>query len=224
MHTLVRFRSETPVSLLSSRARAEQGLDPVRLLGPIVIRATQHPLNPVEGPVLTTARTERGGFEMAFGMRTKKSRVPINEALDGRSSAPGETYLDPGSVLQTKRGSLVVERSTPHGDRWRVQFGGVGERNAAEALRGTELFAEPIDDPDALWIHELIGASVELEDRSPVGRIASVESAGASDLLVLEDGRMIPLAFVVDKHGSAREGFFVVVDPPPGLLNDAESV
>ncbi len=130
-----------------------------------------------------------------------------------------------GSVLQLNSGrALTVTTSAPHSDRWRVRFAEVPDRTAAEALHGAELFAEPIDDPDALWIHELIGASVELADRSPVGRIGAVESAGASDLLVLEDGRMIPLAFVVEKHGSAVEGFYVVVDPPPGLLDEAESV
>ncbi len=130
-----------------------------------------------------------------------------------------------GSILRLASGRmLTVATSAPHNDRWRVRFTEVPDRTAAEALHGAELFAEPIDDPDALWIHELIGAAVELPDQTPVGRIASVESAGASDLLVLEDGRMIPLAFVVGKHGSSAEGFRVVVDPPPGLLDDAESV
>lgn len=130
-----------------------------------------------------------------------------------------------GSALQTASGRvLTVATSAPHNDRWRVRFAEVPDRTAAEALHGAELFAEPIDDPDALWIHELIGAAVALADRSPVGRIAAVESAGASDLLVLEDGRMIPLAFVVEKHGTAVDGFCVMVDPPPGLLDDAESV
>lgn len=130
-----------------------------------------------------------------------------------------------GSVLQLASGrALTVTTSAPHNDRWRVRFAEVPDRTAAEALHGAELFAEPIDDPDALWIHELIGAIVELEDRSSVGRIAAVESAGASDLLVLEDGRMIPLAFVIKKFGSAADGFRVSIDPPQGLLEDADAV
>lgn len=128
-----------------------------------------------------------------------------------------------GSVLWLASGrSLTVSSSAAHNDRWRVRFVEVPGRTAAEALHGAELFAEPIDDPDALWIHELIGASVEMPDRSPVGRIASVESAGASDLLVLDDGRMIPLVFVIKKFGSAADGFGVTIDPPRGLLEDAD--
>lgn len=130
-----------------------------------------------------------------------------------------------GSVLTLGSGRLLtVSTSSPHNDRWRVRFTEVPDRTAAEALHGAELFAEPIEDPDALWVHELIGASVELVDGSAVGKIASVESAGASDLLVLEDGRMIPLVFVLENSGSAADGFRVILNPPPGLLDDSESV
>ena len=130
-----------------------------------------------------------------------------------------------GSTLWTASGrTLTIVTSAPHNDRWRVRFAEVLDRNAADVLHGSELFAHPIEDPDALWVHELIGARVELPDGSSVGRVASVESAGASDLLVLDDGRMIPLAFVVANDGSAIDGFRVVIDPPPGLLDDTESV
>ena len=133
--------------------------------------------------------------------------------------------VDVGSTLWLASGRpLTVSSSAPHNDRWRVRFTDVPDRTTAEALHGAELFAEPIDDPDALWIHELIGAFVEMPDGSPVGRIASVESAGASDLLVLDDGRMIPLVFVIKKFGSAADGFGVTIDPPLGLLEDAEAV
>lgn len=130
-----------------------------------------------------------------------------------------------GAVLALSSGrTLTVSASSPHNDRWRVRFAEVPDRTAAEALHGAELFAEPIDDPDALWVHELIGAEVELPDGNAVGRVSSVESAGASDLLVLDDGRMIPLVFVLRKSGSGADGFVVVVDPPQGLLNDADAV
>ncbi len=130
-----------------------------------------------------------------------------------------------GSVLTLASGRrLTVSSSAAHNDRWRVRFADVPDRTAAEVLHGAELFAEPIEDPEALWIHELIHASVELPDGTSVGSVASVESAGASDLLVLDDGRMIPLVFVVATSGSLADGFRVVIDPPPGLLDDADAV
>jgi 16S rRNA processing protein RimM len=130
-----------------------------------------------------------------------------------------------GTVLTTASGRLLtISFSAAHQDRWRVRFEGVADRNAAELLHGTEVFAAPIDDPDALWIHELIGAAVTLTDGSPVGTVASVESAGASDLLILNDGRMIPLVFVVTHERDSSGTFVVVVDPPVGLLDDTEAV
>lgn len=75
------------------------------------------------------------------------------------------------------------------------------------------MLAEPIEDPDALFVHDLIGAEVvEVSGRSH-GHVASVEANPASDLLVLESGALVPLVFVV-----GRELGRLVVDPPAGLL------
>ena len=131
-----------------------------------------------------------------------------------------------GSVLQLASGRLLkITSSAAHQGRWRVRFETVPDRNAADLLHGAELFAEPIDDPDELWIHELIGAYVTLPDGSPVGMVSSVEGNIASDLLLLDDGRMIPLVFVVS-HGRAAPDapFVIVVDPPVGLLDGDAAV
>jgi 16S rRNA processing protein RimM len=121
----------------------------------------------------------------------------------------------PGSVLESPAGSLEVARSSPHQGRWIVAFVGVGDRNAAEALRGTPLSAEPIGDEGELWVHELIGAEVVDVAGRAHGRVDAVEANPASDLLVLEDGRLVPMTFVVESSAGR-----VVVDVPPGLLDD----
>ncbi|HEX2040698.1 MAG TPA: ribosome maturation factor RimM [Acidimicrobiales bacterium] len=120
----------------------------------------------------------------------------------------------PGTSLSTERGPLVVERSSPHQGRWIVRFEGVGDVDTAESLRGVVLSAEPLEDPDALWVHELVGAEVVGVDGAAHGRVVAVEANPASDLLVLEGGGLVPLRFVVS-HGEGR----VVVDPPVGLLD-----
>lgn len=122
--------------------------------------------------------------------------------------------LAPGTVLSADRGPLEVLRSSPHQHRWIVAFAGVTDRDGADALRGTTLRAEPLSDPDALWVHELIGAEVveQVGNRS-LGRVAAVEANPASDILVLEEGGLVPLRFVVE-HSPGR----VVVDVPAGLL------
>lgn len=121
--------------------------------------------------------------------------------------------LEAGSVLDTDAGPLQVVQAHAHGERWVVTFAGVDSLEQAEDLRGRMLRASPIDDPEELWVDELIGA--EAVDRSGrrLGRIETVEANPASDLLVLTGGAMVPLSFVLDR----REGL-VVVDPPPGLL------
>ncbi len=121
--------------------------------------------------------------------------------------------MAPGSSLYTPGGPLEIVRSSPHGRRWIVAFGGVADREGAESLRGLVLSAPPLEDPDALWVHELVGAEVVGPDEQPYGRVREVEANPASDLLVLDDGGLVPLRFVVS-HEPGR----VVIDPPAGLL------
>lgn len=138
----------------------------------------------------------------------------------------GETVVDlvsnrverlaPGSVLDSDAGALVVTRSRPFQGRWLVFFDGVHDRPSADALRGVVLRAEPMDDdPEALWVHELVGAEMSrASDGVSVGRVVSVVSNPASDLLELDDGHLVPVRFVV-----AHEKGRVVVDAPDGLFD-----
>jgi 16S rRNA processing protein RimM len=120
----------------------------------------------------------------------------------------------PGAVLHAPDRLLTVAASRPHQGRWIVTFEGIPDRNAAESLRDTVLSAEPLDDPDELWVHELVGAAVVGVDGEAYGTVESVEANPASDLLVLDGGGLVPLTFVVEQ-GDGR----VVVDIPEGLLD-----
>lgn len=130
--------------------------------------------------------------------------------------------VSPGSILRTDRGrTLVIEASAPHQHRWRVRFEGVNDRNGADALHGAELYGEPLDVPGELWVHELLGAEVFHVDGRRLGVVEAVEANPASDLLVLDGERLIPLTFVVEQTpASAEEPVRVVVDPPAGLLDE----
>ena len=77
------------------------------------------------------------------------------------------------------------------------------------------LLAEPIDDPDTLWIHELIGCRVRSQDGVDRGVVESVQANPASDLLVLDSGALVPLRFVV---GEPADGV-IAVDVPDGLFD-----
>jgi 16S rRNA processing protein RimM len=124
----------------------------------------------------------------------------------------------PGSVLHTAGGDLEVVGSRPFSatgvGRWIVTFRGVSDRAASEALRGAVLSAPPIDDPEALWVHDLIGATVVDAAGATLGTVTSVEANPASDLLVLSSGALVPLRFVTGSVAGR-----VTVDLPAGLLD-----
>ena len=122
--------------------------------------------------------------------------------------------LAPGTVLSTPRGPLEVLRSSAHQKRWIVAFAGVDDHAGAERLRGAVLSADPIDDPDELWVHQLVGSEVVDQAGTTHGAVVAVEANPASDLLVLEGGGLVPLRFVV-----STEPGRVVVDAPPVLLD-----
>lgn len=131
--------------------------------------------------------------------------------------------LVPGTRVTLDRADrrvLEVVAARPHHERWIVTFAGLASREDADAVRGSVLLAEPLDhgdDPDALWIHELIGAEVLDVEGVSHGTVVTVLDNPASDILELDSGRLVPLTFVVE-HGPGR----VVVDVPPGLLTDVD--
>jgi 16S rRNA processing protein RimM len=172
------------------------------------------PGNHAEPPLLEVGRIVR-----AHGIRGEV----VVEAVSNRPDR-----FAAGSELVAGDGRLVVVRATPHGGpapagrpalaRWIVAFEGVEDRSRAETLRGTVLLglapagAEP--DDDEFWVHELVGAEVTDPSGTVLGRVVAVEANPASDLLVLEDGALVPMVFVVEA-GNGR----VVIDPPAGLLD-----
>jgi 16S rRNA processing protein RimM len=125
----------------------------------------------------------------------------------------------PGAVLYADDRRLVITASRPHQGRMLVQFAGVDDRTEAERLLGVVLRAAAFADGGELtegefWVHELVGSTVV--DRAGVrrGTVAAVEANPAHDLLVLDDGALVPMVFVVDQ----RDGE-VVIDPPDGLFD-----
>jgi len=119
-----------------------------------------------------------------------------------------------GATFVTDAGELTVRGSRPLKGRFVVTFEGIDSLEAAESLRGTVLRAEPIDKPGALWVDELLGATVQTTDGTTLGTVEGVEANPASDLLVLDSGALIPMRFVV---GGLVDGA-LTVEVPEGLL------
>jgi 16S rRNA processing protein RimM len=127
-----------------------------------------------------------------------------------------------GARLSTGDRWLTVERSAPSNRRWRVHFAGIDDRTAAERLTGRALFAVPIDDPDVLWVHDLIGARVLEVDGTPRGHCVAVIDNPAADLLELDTGALVPATFVVAVDVGVDGATSVTVDVPDGLFELVE--
>lgn len=132
------------------------------------------------------------------------------------------------SPIETAAGrTLDIVKLRAQKDHFIASLKGVADRNAAEALKGTELFVprERLPEPEEgeVYTHDLVGLSVYAGE-TRLGEIVGVANFGASDLLdVRIDGRpdsvYIPFAeSYVAEVGEDR----VVVRLPDGFLDTNE--
>lgn len=119
-----------------------------------------------------------------------------------------------GSRLFASGRWLNVTQSRALPQRWLVHFEGVDDRTAAERLTTSVLYAEPLDEPDTIWVHQLIGARVRDVDGVDRGTCVAVLQNPANDLIELDSGALVPVIFVTE----VTDDGVVVVDPPDGLF------
>jgi len=106
---------------------------------------------------------------------------------------------------------------------------GVENRNQAESLRGLRLYlprsALPQTAADEYYHADLIGLEAVLGDGTPVGRVCAIHDFGAGDTLELtRPGAppiVVPFTRAVVPVVEPAAGR-LVLDPPPGLLDDDE--
>lgn len=143
------------------------------------------------------------------------------------TDAPEDRFAA-GSVVLTEpaeRGPLTVESANFSGPKLVVQFVGIADRTAAEALRGTLLVipgtARPeLDDPDEFYTSDLIGLAARTVDGAELGPIRDVlDIAGAEYLVLTVEGteRLVPFVIAIVPTVDIAGGF-VIIDPPEGLF------
>jgi 16S rRNA processing protein RimM len=170
-------------------------------------------------------RRSDGKREVLVGLIT--GAHGINGEVKLRSFTAEPEAIAAYSPLETAAGNKVtVAKLRASKDGFIASLKGVIDRNAAEALRGTELFVPrarlPELEDDAVYIHDLIGAAVMLMDGAKLGEIVGVENYGAGDLIeVRVEGRkdtvLIPFAQGYVMETTAEK---VVVDLPEGFLDE----
>jgi 16S rRNA processing protein RimM len=134
----------------------------------------------------------------------------------------------PGSVLLTDpagRGPLTIAGRRWHREVLLLTLDGVASREAAEALRNTELLVPvadlpPLEDPEDFYDHQLIGLTARLTDGAVLGSVVAVQHEGATQLVIERtdgDEVLIPFVTAIVPTVDLAAGH-LVVDPPEGLL------
>lgn len=171
-------------------------------------------------------------MELVIGRIAKAHGVTGEIVVDVRTDDP-EARFAPGSVLRGRkpRGgperSYVIDTVREHAGRLLVRLNGIGDRNAADELRGTLFLVEsgdlpPIEDPDEFYDHQLEGLAVRTVAGEAVGTVTEVLHTAAGELLSIKTPEgtelLVPFVSAIVTAVSLAEGT-VDIDPPEGLLN-----
>ena len=133
--------------------------------------------------------------------------APVTLAvIIGAHGVTGEVRLkvfaeDLSSHRRFNGGALTLKSVRPGNNGAIARFAEVADRNAAEALRGTELTVARAELPplgEGEYYHaDLLGLSAVTESGDTIGTIVTVENFGAGDVLEIEkpDGKrfMVPM-------------------------------
>lgn len=156
---------------------------------------------------------EVGRVTKAHGLQGEVVVDFLTDLIDERTAKGTELFAN-GETLRVA--SARPHDSTRGRSKWLVRFEGINHRDQAERLRGATLEALSIDDPDVVFVHDLIGKRLIDQHGSDHGLIAAMVDNPASDLIELVNGRLIPMAFYVEHDAET-----VSVSVPAGLLDDS---
>jgi 16S rRNA processing protein RimM len=137
----------------------------------------------------------------------------------------------PGRVLWLKLADhrpspVAILASRPHQGRILLTLEGVLDRNAAEALRGAELLVEASDmpalDEGEVYLHQIEGFAVVLQDGTPVGVLEGLLDAPGQDVWIIRSPKGKEILFPAHEQTLVSidtKAARIVIDPPPGLLD-----
>ena len=177
---------------------------------------------------------QQGDIEVVVGRIGKPHGIRGEVTLDVRTDEPDRRFA-PGTTIRAEApagadrrpSTLTVARARWHQGTLLVTFEELADRNAAEAVRGTVLYAtlahdEVPEDPDEFYDHQLIGLAVVDVDGTPLGEVKAVVHGSAQDLLSVRtpDGRdtLVPFVSALVPEVDLSAGRVVVADRP-GLVS-----
>lgn len=128
-------------------------------------------------------------------------------------------------LRQDGRRALTLSSGRLHKDALVVRAPEVDSKEAADALRGLDLYAPreafaPPTDEDEFYLADLVGLKVQHVDGTALGEVRAVQNFGAGDLLEIQppEGASFYLPFTRAAVPEVRlsEGL-IVADPPAEL-------
>src|SRR6266851_1338174 len=154
----------------------------------------------------------------------------LHGALRVRTDDPGSTTLLTLKRLFVetaagRREFKVLEASALSAGNHRLMLEGIGDADAAEALRGGAVMVAAADLPPLgegeFYYFQLVGAEVMLTDGRRLGTIEDIMSTGAHDVWVVRDGAREVLVPVISDVVKAMDlvARRVTIEAVPGLLD-----
>jgi 16S rRNA processing protein RimM len=159
-----------------------------------------------------------GRVARAHGVRGRILLVPYNEESQ-------ELVAISSLWLRTQEGEpkrFEVDGAERANLGYLIALRGIGDRDAAAALRGQEALVDraelPAPGEDELYAADLIGMSAVDQAGTDRGEVVGLETAGLQELLRLRKDQkesLVPLSLVREVDEAARK---VVIDAPDGLF------
>ena len=169
---------------------------------------------------MTAERLAIGAIAGAHGVRGQFKVKPFTAAPRDIASY--------GPVLAGQRQLTLAVKGVTANGLVIVAAAEITDREAAQALRGTELTVArdklPAAEGDEIYHADLIGMAVETPDGEPLGRLVALHDFGAGEIAEVKPakGASVMLPFAPDFVPEIDlDGGRVVIDPPDGLLEMA---
>jgi 16S rRNA processing protein RimM len=137
-----------------------------------------------------------------------------------------------GSLLTAEGRAFDIERLRPAKEVVVAKLRGVDDRDAAEALNGTDLYVlrdrlPPTEDEDEFYHADLIGLDAFTEAGEPLGTVVALHDFGAGDILDIAPARGPSLLVPFTKEAVPvvdLEAHRIVVIPPPDAADDEDGL
>ena len=132
-------------------------------------------------------------------------------------TAVAKAFASYGPLVTKDGRSFEIKNVRSQKDDFLCVLNNVADRNAAEALRGTELFVTreklPKLNEGEIYLSD-VQAKQAVADGKNLGRIIGFQNFGAGELMELEGGMLVPVSCIVSVADA------VALNLPEGYLNE----